>query len=64
MELRGHDRCTREGAAMNETRPNHQQLRALDDLRRLDRAIKARGNQLILVTEALDDTLPDIEVPE
>ncbi len=49
---------------MNEHKPNLQQLRALDDLRRLDRAVKTRGNQMVLVTENLDDTIPDGDIPE
>lgn len=49
---------------MNEHKPNLQQLRAIDDLRRLDRAIKIRGNHLVLVTEDIDDTIPDGELPE
>ncbi len=49
---------------MNEHKANLQQLRALDDLRRLDRAIKTRGNHLILVTEDIDDTIPDGELPD
>ncbi len=49
---------------MNEHEANLQQLRAIDDLRRLDRAVKARGNLMVIVTEEIEDTIPDGEIPE
>jgi hypothetical protein len=50
---------------MNEHKPNLYQLRALlDDLRRLDRAVQVRGNQMVLVTEDIEDTIPDEPIPD
>lgn len=49
---------------MNPRKPNVQQLRTLDDLRRLDRAVKARGNRMVIVTEEIEDTIPDGELPD
>ncbi len=49
---------------MNQHKPNLQRLRSIDDLRRLDRAIKARGNQMVIVTDETDDTIPDGELPD
>jgi hypothetical protein len=51
-------------SAMNETKPNIYQLHAmLDQLRKLDRAAVQRGNEFFLVTESLDDTIPDLPLP-
>jgi hypothetical protein len=36
----------------------------LEDLRRLDRAIKARGNRMVVITEHIEDTIPDTELPD
>lgn len=49
---------------MNQYKPNLQQLRFIDDLRRLDRAVKARGNDLVLITEDIEDTIPDGDIPD
>lgn len=50
---------------MNEHKPNLYQLRAmLDDLKRLDRVVRDRGNTLVLLTESLDDTIPDAPIPD
>jgi hypothetical protein len=49
---------------MNEHKPNLQQLRAIDDLLRLDRAVKARGNLMVIITEEIEDTIPDGELPD
>ncbi len=50
---------------MNEHKPNIYQLRALlDDLRRLDRVVQKRGNRFVLVTEEIEDTIPDGQVPD
>lgn len=49
---------------MNEHKPNIYQLRAmLDDLRKIDRAARRRGNELVLLTERIDDTIPDAPLP-
>lgn len=49
---------------MNERKPNLYQLRAmLDDLRRIERAANHKGNQLVLLTENIDDTIPDAPLP-
>ena len=50
--------------AMNPRKPNVQQLGTLDDLRRLDRAVKARGNLMVIITEQIEDTIPDGELPD
>lgn len=49
---------------MNQYKPNLQQLRSIDDLRRLDRAVRARGNRMVIITEEIEDTIPDGELPE
>lgn len=48
---------------MNPRKPDRRQLRTLDDLRRLDRAVKARGNLMVIVTEEIEDTIPDGQLP-
>jgi hypothetical protein len=35
----------------------------LDDLRKIDRAARSRGNELVLLTERIDDTIPDAPLP-
>jgi hypothetical protein len=48
---------------MNEHKPNIYQLHAmLEDLRKLDRAAVKRGNEFCVVTENLEDTIPDLPV--
>lgn len=49
---------------MKPRKPNLQQLRTIDDLRRLDRAVKARGNLMVIITEEIEDTIPDGEIPD
>lgn len=46
------------------TNPKLSRQQFLEDLRRLDRAIKARGNRMVLITEQIEDTIPDGELPD